>query len=380
MKQWICACLAGCTALLTVSCSGDSKIKAFAEEFATAVASGDRAAITRMYPDAEKAESLTVAYNADSLIISSDESQKQTTLTLGKGIDLLVSEKADGEYVIQSSHGIFAYPAAELAFAKKTGQWKEGLPDAEQAKRMADKGLADYLFEEFNIKLKQALSIANTGTWGDDYFEGEWVSSRGAVFQVKNSSTTDIPGSAWSIIYKEGYWGGGKMDTEEVKGIDVKAGETVTVKTQRLGSSLESETSQRLNIKGLTKDEFMAAFQPKGNEYEEYVKHRGTHQAVGESLEFVVEGLMGGCATRLSMNNESGSLMYTTSSSKMEVGEKEERDVKLISYDPSSARLVLRISRIDGTVTGDLVGTYKDGEYKGQFKNVNGKSSAFSFH
>ena len=379
MKRWIMASMAGCIALLMVSCSDDNRIKAFAEEFATAVANGDRAAIARMYPDAEKAESLAVSYNADSLVIATDEAQKLTTLTLDKGIDLQVSEDANGEYIIQSSHGLFAYPAAELAFAKKTGQWKAGLTDAEQAERMANKGLADYLYEEFNNKVKSALTIVNTGTWGDDYYEGEWVSSKGAIFKVKNSSSIDIPGNAWSIIYKEGYWGGGEMATEEVLGIDVKAGETVTVRTKKLGSSMESETGQRLNIKGITKEEFMASFIPTGNEYDEFVKNNGRHQSVGESLSFVVEGLMGGWATRLSMDTNSGSLMYTTNSKELGAGSNENRDVKLVSYDPSSGRLVLRVSRSDGTVTGNLVGTYKNGQYKGQFQNVSGKSSAFSF-
>ena len=379
MKNWIFASMAACIGLLMASCSGDDKIKAFAEEFATAVANGDRASIIRMYPDAEKGDSLAVTFNADSVVITKDEAQKLTTLTLSKGVDLVVSENADGEFVIQSSHGVFAYPAAEMAFAKKTGQWKEGLSDAELVERMADKGLADYLFEEFNNKVKSALSIAKTDTWGDDYYEGEWVSSKGAVFHVKNSSSMDIPGSAWNIIYKEGYWGGGKMATEEVPGVDVKAGETVTVKTKKLGSSMESETGQRLNIKGFTKEEFMAAFIPTGNEYEEYVKNNGRHKAVGESLIFVVEGLMGGLDTRLSMDKDRGFLMYTTNSNELEASTNQQRDVKLISYDPSSGRLELRVSRPDGTVTGNLVGTYKNGEYNGQFQNVNGKSSAFSF-
>lgn len=366
-------------ALLMVSCSGDNKAKAFVEEFATAVANGDRAAIERMYPDAAKADSLAVNYNADGILITKDEAKNLTQVNLSKGVYLVLEENADGEYVIQSSYGLFAYPHTEYSFARKTGQWKDGLTDAEQAERMADKGLADYLYEEFNNKVKSALSIANTGTWGDDYYEGEWVSSKGAVFKVKNSSSIDIPGSAWNIIYKEGYWGGGEMATEEVLGIDVKAGETVTVRTKKLGSSMESETGQRLNIKGITKEEFMASFHPIGNEYEEYIKNKGkgNRKAVGESLEFVVEGLMGGWGTRLTMYNNQGYLMYSINSKKLE-GQNEQRDVKLISYDPSTGRLVLRVSR-DGTVTGDLVGTYKNGQYNGQFQNVNGKSSAFSF-
>ena len=59
--------MAGFVGLLMASCSGDDKIKAFAEEFATAVANGDRASIIRMYPDAEKGDSLAVTFNADSV-------------------------------------------------------------------------------------------------------------------------------------------------------------------------------------------------------------------------------------------------------------------------------------------------------------------------
>lgn len=364
---------------MILSCTTD-KVKTFAQEFATAVANGDRAAITRMYPDAAKADSLSFTFNADSVTVTTDEANHQSTVTIGGGKDFTVSEDADGNLLIQSSHGLFAYPAHELTFAKRTGQWKAGLTDAEQAERMADHGLADYLFEQFNNQLKGSLTIANSATYGNDYFEGEWVSAKGVIFHVKNASTTDIPGSAWSITYKEGYWGGGKMATEEVPGVDVAAGATVTVRTQKLGSSMESETSERLNIKGLSREEFMAVFQPTGNEYDEYVKNHGkTSPAVGESLFFVVEGLMGGCDTRLSLNNESGTLMYTTNGKETDAGEKVNRDIKLLSYDPATGQLVLQVSRPDGTVTGKLVGIYRDGEYKGEFRNVNGKSSSFAF-
>ena len=129
-----------------------------------------------------------------------------------------------------------------------------------------------------------------------------------------------------------------------------------------------------------TKEEFMASFHPIGNEYEEYIKNKGKgHKtAVAESLEYVGEGLMGGWAARLTLNNNHGYLMYTVNSKELGVGENVQRDVKLISYDPSTNRLVLRVSHGD-TVTGDMVGTYRNGQYKGQFQNVNGKSSAFSF-
>ena len=380
------ACLAGCIALLSLSCTSEDKdkdkVKTFAEEFASAVSKGDSAAISKMYPGAVSADSLTFDFIADSVVISTDDAQHLTTLSFPNGVDLVLSEEGEGQYVIQSSHGIFAYPSDVLSFAKKTGQWKEGLSDVEQAARMADQGLVDYLYEQFTAQLKNGLSIIKTGTYGDDYYEGEWVSSKGATFTIKNNSSIDIPGSAYQVIYKEGYWGGGSMVTETVPGQDVSAGGTVTLRTSKLGSSMESDVSQRLEVKGISKEDFLKDFHPKGNEFEEYQKRGSTPAPVvtkGESMEFVVEGLMGNWATRLLMYGKSGSLMYTPNSKDLGNGDNEQRNVDLVSYDPSSGRLVLRVSRFDGTVTGNLVGTYLNGQYKGQFKNVNGKSSSFSF-
>ena len=374
--------MAGCLAVLVCACSGEDKMKSFADEFAAAVAKGDTAAIKRMYPDVVKADSLMTGLSTDSLTVAKDEAQNLTTLTWRPGIDLVVSESPDGQLVVKSSHGLFAYPAEVVAFAKKTGQWKDGLTDAEQAERMADHGLADYLLEDYNVKLKAGLTIASAYTYGDNYYEGEWVSSKGMEFKVVNKTAFDVPGSVWSITYKEGYWGGGKMATEEIPGKDVKAGGTVTLRTSKLGSSTESETGQILNIKGLTMEDLLKVFQPTGKEYEEYVMKGGSHEPVtmAESLEFVVEGLMGGLPTRLSLVGKGGgNLMYATGGKDAGYSYDEQRSVDFVSYTPASGQLVLRVKRFDGTVTGNLVGTYRNGRYQGQFKNVNGKSSSFDF-
>ena len=371
---WLCI-----TAAFLLSCSTpEGKVKDFVLEFVKTIAAGDKASILKIYPDAEKADSLFTNIVADSVTVTPTSEDGVYSVALGNGNDLTVKETGEGQYTVTKSHGLFAYPTDLMAFAKKTGQWKDGLTDAEQAERMADKGLVDYLYEKFNNNLKGGLSIINTGTWGDDYYEGEWVSSKGATFTVKNSTSIDIPGSAYNIVYKEGYWGGGEMASETVPGKDIKAGETVTLRTKKLGSSMESETTQRLNITGISKENFLKDFQPAGNEFEEYLKRDGKPVARAESMEFVIQGLMGGCGTRLTMYGDQGYLMYSLNSPRLDEGEHANRDVKRISYDPATGKLVLRISN-QGTVTGDLIGTYKDGVYQGIFKNVNGKSSSFSF-
>ncbi len=376
-------CLVICAFVLMLGgCKGKDadRLGDFAKEWATAVNSGDTAAVFRMYPAAAKADSLTAALSTDSLKVTIDDTQSSATLTFGPGVDMVVSGLPDGPFEVKSSHGLFAYAPEVMAFAKKTGQWKDGLTDAEQAVRMADRGFADFLLADFNNKVKGGLKIAQTSTYGDDYYEGEWVSADGVVFKVSNSSPYDVPGSAWSILYKEGYWGGGNMGSEVVPGKDVKAGGTVEVRTSELGSSMESETGQQLVFKPLSKEEMMRVFVPKGTEYEEYVKSGGKPEAVAERLQFLLEGPMGGWSTRLSMDGKDGSLIYKTGGDWDGGGSVEQRKVTLVSYDPATSQLVLRVERYyDGVVTGNLVGTYRGGRYQGQFKNVNGKASAFSF-
>ncbi|MBO4658846.1 MAG: hypothetical protein J5637_04430 [Prevotella sp.] len=365
-------------ALCLSACDKDKAVKEFVANYATAVTNSDTNAIQKMYPDAAKATSLTTSLNVDSMAVTDQDSV--VLVGLGKDVDMKIRKGSDGTMTIVESHGLFAYPAKTLAFAKKTGQWKEGLSDAQQAARMADQGLVDYLFQSFNEQVKTGLSIIKTGTYGDDYYQGEWVSSQGATFTVKNHTPFDVPGSAYHIVYKSGYWGGGAMSSEIVAGKPVKAGETVMLRTSRLGPNMESDTSQQLVVKGFSKEEFLANFQPTGKEFDEYLLRKGQQPAArAETLSFIMEGLMGGCGTRLGLEGKDGFLMYTLNSQQLEVGNVEQRDVTLVSYDPTTAQLVLRVKKIDGTVTGNLVGTYRNGTYQGKFNNVNGKSSSFSF-
>lgn len=296
----------------------------------------------------------------------------------GKNKDFVRSLADEDTLQVMASQGLFASPAKRLHFAKATGWFDASLTDKENARRMANNDFLEYLLKSFNESLKEGLQIVNSGTWGNDYYEGEWVSSRGATFTVQNSTSLDVPGSAYSILYKEGYWGGGKMSKEVVKGEDVKAGQSVNLRTKELGSSTESENSLTLIVKGLEMKDFLAQYKPTGREYAEYVACHGQVKKGRESLYFTVEGLMGGCGTRLSLMGDEGSMLYNPKGSDMPMGG-EQRDVKLISYDPATMRLVLQVSKFREQKTGVLDGTLKDGVYSGQFKNVNGKSSPFSF-
>ena len=231
-----------------------------------------------------------------------------------------------------------------------------------------------YLYQRFYPELRNGLTIIKSDTYGDCFHEGEWVSCEGITFTVKNDTPYDIPGKAYSILYKEGYWGNGKMAQEIIPGVDIMRGETAILKTKELSSSMESETSQLLKISDLSFDEFISLFHLSEKEIEELIKTQEKIVVTKEPLSFCVEGLMGGCATRLSFDNKQGYLRYNSRGKDYEFNQ--ERDVKFVSY--YAGQLVLSVMK-DEKETGKLIGTLRNGTYSGQFKNVNGKSSPFSF-
>ena len=100
--------------------------------------------------------------------------------------------------------------------------------------------------------------------------------------------------------------------------------------------------------------------------------------AESDELVFTVQGEMGDCGTRLTFNSSKGYLAYNTKGRTLIASHLENRDVSLVSYDPGTKRLVLEV-RKSGKKTGELDGVYANGTYEGQFKNVNGQSSSFSF-
>ena len=61
MKKISTFCIIAVGMILLVSCT-ESKMKSFAEEFATAVNNKDKATISKFYPDSKVAESMKIDY------------------------------------------------------------------------------------------------------------------------------------------------------------------------------------------------------------------------------------------------------------------------------------------------------------------------------
>ena len=139
--------------LLFCACDKYADVKQFMADLSAAIEKNDTAAIVKMFPDAAKADSLVLAFDAEKAQMETND-DGCIKIDLGEGRDLtVIKDEGDGGMTVKSSHGVFAYPSGRLDLAKKTGQWRDGLNDMEQVERMKDTLFVKYL----NDKIAGAL-------------------------------------------------------------------------------------------------------------------------------------------------------------------------------------------------------------------------------
>lgn len=369
------------TLLLVGLCScdkTDGEINDFFQRFAIAVQSGDKDELAKYYPEAADADSISFALNPDSLLIEKTETDGTYLVKISEGVDATVVRAADGTMTITQSHGLFAYAPDRLDFAKKTGQFKPELTDAENALRMGDTRFMDDLSERLFGEVKNNVKASCHS--GGDFNHGSYAS-----LTVRNDNDFDLPGDAYVAYAKLYSWDFDRMTdvlsrTTSHTGIPISAHSSVTYSLGTHDFEYESWKSGGVTIKTLPADVIAQIYKPTGREYDEFIAEHGAPQAVsGGDLTLDVKGLMGKCGTRLTFSGKKGTLLYNASSQSLEMAaDAQQRLVSLVTYDAASGKLVLEV-RNGNTVTGNLDGTYSNGTFSGKFRNVNGSSSSFSF-
>ena len=107
-------------AVALASCDDQMKeARQFAEEFSTAVTSGDSTTLNRIYPDASKADSLALNYVADSLQLEPNATGDTLQIRFSPDVSVTAVKDGEGKYSVIGSHGLFAYPPERLEYAKK---------------------------------------------------------------------------------------------------------------------------------------------------------------------------------------------------------------------------------------------------------------------
>ena len=364
-------------ALLLLSCSGNEKaVRDYALQFAKAVTNGDQAQIVKMYPDAALADSLALSFVEDSIKIESNEKGDSILIHYTSEIWVRALKDENDSIKIVSSKGLFAYPADQLALAKSTGQYADNFDDKGNAERMADKLFQVYLVKKVKDKIKESLKIVSTK--GCDYAMGEGgiMSPSGFIATIENQSDIMIEGKAYKVVFSVI-----DFDTEYMRDItthrplagkDIKPGEQIPFK---VSAYTDSRFSANVQVQDIGND-LLASYKPIGNEYEEYLASKGDEVAGKEHIDLSMHGTISNISNvSFVINGTKGVLEYAMDGNSV-ISELQMESLKpdgtltVKSYTPEGKQ--------KGTFSGKLT-TNGLKQYKGQFTNVKGGSTSFSF-
>ena len=277
MRKILFFALVGLAVMLVACDNTEKEVKEFLGQFSEAATSGDKDALAKLYPGIEIADSLSFGVDVENLKIENTDEENVFKVTLEAGKDILVTRNDDGTMTITESHGLFAYDASRLDFARKTGQFKDELTDITNAQRMSDSRFLNELSEKLFAEVRNNISVQVMSQQGREYWEVIWS----AV--VTNNNDFDLGGDDYSAYLSCTYF-----DREMLRDVSAN-GKTLSGKsipahasvTYNLGlDDMESGTQYRvssINIKSLSPDVISRIYTPTGNEYEEFVKENGPY-------------------------------------------------------------------------------------------------------
>ena len=242
---------------------------AFANRFASFVDQNNLDSIRALYPDAEECDSFALTYNADSMRVEANEMGDLFTVTLGKGKDFVVAKSEEGKMIVTNSHGLVAYRADDISFAKSIGQYKEGLTDVKLARRMAVKEFKHNLISSFvqDMESKVEVGKLNREVRRPMFAADEGI---GAV-TIKNATSMVIDGNDYKVdIFADGQHGSG---TYEVKGKKIPANGFVNLQFTYAGNTYPRNAL----VTFVLSDEelFSKYYKATGNEFDKYLKNHG---------------------------------------------------------------------------------------------------------
>ena len=278
--------------MLLTACDKNAEVKQFVNELATAVSTNDKVAIEKMYPDATKADSLSLTFDADKAQIEELEGGGwKVDLSEGKDI-IIVKSEADGTFSVKESHGMFAYPDKRITFACGTGQYDASLTDVENAERMADTLFMAWMQNKAIESQKALVKVTESSVdeqWDNPDFK-EGFPQIPIIFTVVVSNETDeeicsdeysvfaeitsvwIEKCAYEVTKSSPY---STLKTLRGKNIPAKGTATITWKKMidMSGSGHEGDFAMQCTLNySPKKTPSLDSYLPTGHEYKEYLE------------------------------------------------------------------------------------------------------------
>ena len=257
------------SAILLTACSKDTTeaVRQFAADFAIKVSKNQKDSLLSVWPDVAKADSLVLSFVEDSIKIEPNAKGDSILIRYTPDVWVRVLKDANDSIRIVSSKGLFAYPAEQMEFAQRTGQYDHKLTDLENAVRMADEGFKPYLIKKHMKDAAKKLKVVGKPTLISS--KGEFSYEIINVFGVTVQSTSDQPisGADYKVYFKGDYRG--QPWNWNVKGIDVAPNSSVTITTEVTMWNYP----ERAYVNTTLSEEahFNKYFKPTGNEYDEYL-------------------------------------------------------------------------------------------------------------
>lgn len=259
---------AGCSS----SSSSNDKKNEFAQKVAEYVKNNRVDSLVKIYPEA-KFDSLAFAKPYETIEFETVDSNKNVRAKFGDAAVIEIAEGENGELTIVSSKGIAAFPADKMETARQTGMLKNAETDVEIAKLLGNDDFFNWLNKKSADSSKNIISLkASKSQIGRCYGEGNFAVSMNVT--LTNNSSIDLKASDYSIKYTKVYcgeesnnwkttYGSGKQS-----GVDLKAGETKTVK---LSTKHLCDISKPTIVMNISPDKLAALATFTGNEYATYL-------------------------------------------------------------------------------------------------------------
>lgn len=357
--------------------AGETKVKAFADNFAKHVSENQRDSVILYYPAAEYADEFAIGYNPDSITVKSTDKENVYLVTLGDGATITVTLSPEGKVKVNESHGLFRFPASKLDFARKTGALRSGINDERLAQTMLIvDNMATELFNDYVAKRKNA--VKNLGVTITKDIEFMMEQGRGH-YTLKNTSDQPIAAGDYSVTWEDEWYyaenEGSKKRIEQGKQ-EIPANGTITLPFTFNGHSSSAVTAVTVNTP--TQEDFFKNYKPTGQEYSIYVKAHGDEPVKAGHLSNGPYQLAGNLGAKLAIhiNLDKGMKQGTYYYDKY--GPKNTLDLSVKAFNDHTGELTLEECNDKGEVTGSFVGKLTADTYTGTMTAYTGKSYPFT--
>jgi len=253
------------TVLWFASCDSNKEVKQFAADLAEAVKGGDKAKVEMMYPDVSESDSLSITFQADSVVVEKTETDNQYVVKLNSLQSMTVEKDQEGKLRVLNSKGLFAYEPGVVEFCRSVGCYDDALCDKDNSERMRDSAFVDYLNAKAEEIIKSKVRLEQKDYWVD--YATEKVS-----IAIYNDSEFDLPDGSYVVTASVYFQGDGPAflrSSHEYSEAIAKGDAAYYVVPATIDEMTYVRSSFALNHADM--NALQRLYHPTGNEYQDYL-------------------------------------------------------------------------------------------------------------